>query len=93
MPLDFKISFLLKLSNDTLLNKPVKIISRGDEMQLKLWFQTHLWSRGYFKSSSYSVMEAGPAGHIGRNINVTAVQIYHSVPGGGTTWGKIQRFN
>lgn len=49
---------------------------------------TDLWSRSYFESSSYPIMEAGPAGHVGRNINIPAVQIYCSVPRRGSAFAE-----
>lgn len=49
---------------------------------------TDLWSRSYFKTSSYSIVEAGPAGHVGRNINIPAVQIYSIVPRRGSAFEK-----
>lgn len=33
-------------------------------------------------------MEAGPARHVGRHINVPAVQIYHGIPRRGSAWGR-----
>lgn len=47
---------------------------------------TDLWSRSYFETSSYSIVEAGPAGHVGRNINIPAVQIYNIVPRRGSAF-------
>lgn len=49
---------------------------------------TDLWSRSYFESSSDPIMEAGPAGHVGRNINIPAVQIYCSVPWRGSAFAE-----
>ena len=51
---------------------------------MQLYVYTDLWSRSYFETSSYSIVEAGPAGHVGRNINIPAVQIYSIVP----RWGS-----
>lgn len=52
---------------------------------------TDLWSRSYFKTSSYSIVEAGPAGHVGRNINIPAVQIYSIVPRGGSAFAEEKK--
>lgn len=54
---------------------------------------TDLWSRGYFKTSSYSIVEAGPAGHVGRNINIPAVQIYGIVPRRGSAFEEEKNQN
>ena len=58
----------------------VELNMRRDERGEPLWFQTDLWSWSYLESGGDSVMETGPAGHIGRDINVPTVQIHHRVP-------------
>lgn len=54
---------------------------------------TDLWSRSYFETSSYSIVEAGPAGHVGRNINIPAVQIYSIVPRRGSAFAVETKKN
>ncbi len=46
----------------------------------------HLRSRGDLKTSRHTVVKAGPAGHVGRHIDVTTVQIHHGVSGRSAAW-------